>query len=192
MTKANLLWIDLEMTGLDPLEDKIVEVAAIATDFDFNKIETYQASVRTDPEFMANRMTGEFWDKNDASRQSLIKQSSSAEAKTLAEIEDDLLKIIKEKFDNEAPIYLAGNSVHQDRKFMSLAWPTLDEKLSYRMLDVSAWKIIFENRGVKFTKPELHRALDDIQGSIDELKYYLKRVKFWWIVWARSKLRAWF
>ena len=192
MTKANLLWIDLEMTGLDPLEDKIVEVAAIATDFDFNKIETYQASVRTDPEFMANRMTGEFWDKNDASRQSLIKQSSSAEAKTLAEIEDDLLKIIKEKFDNEASIYLAGNSVHQDRKFMSLAWPTLDEKLSYRMLDVSAWKIIFENRGVKFTKPELHRALDDIQGSIDELKYYLKRVKFWWIVWARSKLRTWF
>lgn len=192
MTKANLLWVDLEMTGLDPLEDKIVEVAAIATDFDFNKIETYQASVRTDPEFMTNRMTGEFWDKNDASRQSLIKQSSSAEAKTLAEIEDDLLKIIKEKFDNEAPIYLAGNSVHQDRKFMSLAWPTLDEKLSYRMLDVSAWKIIFENRGVKFTKPELHRALDDIQGSIDELKYYLKRVKFWWIVWARSKLRTWF
>ena len=178
MTKANLLWIDLEMTGLDPLEDKIVEVAAIATDFDFNKIETYQAPARTDPEFMANRMTGEFWDKNDASRQSLIKQSSSTEAKTLAEIEDDLLKIIKEKFDNEAPIYLAGNSVHQDRKFMSLAWPTLDEKLSYRMLDVSAWKIIFENRGVKFTKPELHRALDDIQGSIDELKYYLKRVKF--------------
>lgn len=166
------------MTGLDPLEDKIVEVAAIATDFDFNKIETYQASVRTDPEFMANRMTGEFWDKNDASRQSLIKQSSSAEAKTLAEIEDDLLKIIEEKFDNEAPIYLAGNSIHQDRKFMSLAWPTLDEKLSYRMLDVSAWKIIFESRGVKFTKPELHRALDDIQGSIDELKYYLKRVKF--------------
>lgn len=192
MTKANLLWIDLEMTGLDPLEDKIVEVAAIATDFDFNKIETYQASVRTDPEFMSNRMTGEFWDKNDASRQSLIKQSSSAEAKTLAEIEDDLLEVIKEKFDNEAPIYLAGNSVHQDRKFMSLAWPTLDEKLSYRMLDVSAWKIVFENRGVKFTKPELHRALDDIQGSIDELKYYLKRVKFWWIVWARNKLRTWF
>ena len=61
---------------------------------------------------------------------------------------------------------------------MSLAWPTLDEKLSYRMLDVSAWKIVFESRGVKFTKPELHRALDDIQGSIDELKYYLKRVKF--------------
>ena len=90
MTKANLLWIDLEMTGLDPLEDKIVEVAAIATDFDFNKIETYQAPARTDPEFMANRMTGEFWDKNDASRQSLIKQSSSTEAKTLAEIEDDL------------------------------------------------------------------------------------------------------
>lgn len=169
------------MTGLDPLEDKIVEVAVIATDFDFNKIETYQASVRTDPEFMTNRMTGEFWDKNDASRQSLIKQSSSVESKTLAEIEDDLLKIIEEKFDNEAPIYLAGNSIHQDRKFMSLAWPTLDEKLSYRMLDVSAWKIVFESRGVKFTKPELHRALDDIQGSIDELKYYLKRVKFWWI-----------
>ena len=72
-------------------------------------------------------------------------------------------------------IYLAGNSIHQDRKFIEDEMPKLDEILHYRMLDVSAWKVYFENAlGKKFLKPENHRALDDIRGSIEELKWYLK------------------
>ena len=64
MTKANLLWIDLEMTGLDPAIDKIVEVGAIATDFNFAKVAEYEAAIKTDTDFMRRRMVGEFWDKN--------------------------------------------------------------------------------------------------------------------------------
>ena len=61
MKKAKLLWIDLEMTGLDPQKDKILEVAAIATDMKLNEIATYEAVVKVDEEVMKSRMVGEFW-----------------------------------------------------------------------------------------------------------------------------------
>ena len=177
MTKANLLWIDLEMTGLDPAVDQIVEVGAIATDFNFTKVAEYEAAIKTDTDFMRRRMVGEFWKKNAATRDALITASSADTAKELSVVESELMQFIQDNFDTASPIYLAGNSIHQDRKFIERAWPKLNQMLSYRMLDVSAWKIIFEHYGVKFTKPELHRATSDIMGSIDELKYYLKRVK---------------
>ena len=177
MTKANLLWIDLEMTGLDPVVDKIVEVGAIATDFNFTKVAEYEAAVKVDADFMRRRMVGEFWEKNAATRDALITASSADTAKESSVVESELIQFIQDNCDMESPIYLAGNSIHQDRKFIERAWPKLDKMLSYRMLDVSAWKIIFEHYGVKFTKPEHHRATSDIIGSIEELRYYLKRVK---------------
>jgi oligoribonuclease len=76
------------------------------------------------------------------------------------------------------PIYLAGNSIWNDRQFIEREWPRLNDKLHYRMLDVTAWKIVFENHfRTKINKPEAHRALDDIEGSIEELKVYLNRIK---------------
>lgn len=177
MTKANLLWIDLEMTGLDPVVDKIVEVGAIATDFNFTKVAEYEVAIKTDTDFMRRRMVGEFWEKNAATRDALITASSADTAKELSVVESELMQFIQDNLDTASPIYLAGNSIHQDRKFIERAWPSLNKLLSYRMLDVSAWKIIFEHYGVKFTKPEQHRATSDIIGSIEELKYYLKRVK---------------
>ena len=177
MTKANLLWIDLEMTGLDLTVDQIIEVGAIATDFNFANVAEYATSVAADDEFMGRRMVGEFWEKNAATRDALIAASSAVGAKDLTTVESELVQFVQDYFDLSEPIYLAGNSIHQDRKFIERAWPKLDQMLSYRMLDVSAWKIIFEHYGVKFTKPEHHRATSDIIGSIEELKYYLKRVK---------------
>lgn len=175
---ARLLWIDLEMTGLDPERDRIVEVGAIATDFDFNEVARYQATVKVDPWLMKTRMIGQFWDEHNDSRQSLIERNDSDEARDGRLVEQELINFLKKYFDMEAPIYLAGNSIHQDRKFIEREWGELNSMLHYRMLDVSAWKIIFEQHGVKFTKPELHRAMSDIEGSMAELKYYLKRVKF--------------
>ena len=173
---ANLLWMDLEMTGLDPVQDKILEVATIATDFNFTPMARYQAAVKADPVFMKQRMVGEFWDKNDATRQALITVSGSDQAKPTEQVETELVNFVKQYFDLTQPIYLAGNSIHQDRKFIELVWPELNALLNYRMLDVSAWKIIFENRGRKFTSPDMHRAMSDIEGSINELKYYLEKV----------------
>ena len=176
MKKAKLLWIDLEMTGLDPEQDKICEVAAIATDMELNQVATYEAVVKVSDELMKDRMVGEFWEKNSASRDALIAQNASG--KPIAEVEQELLTFINQNFSSKHPVYLAGNSIHQDRKFIEREMPELNKRLHYRMLDVSAWKIYFENAlKKKFTKPENHRALDDINGSIEELKWYLTFLK---------------
>ena len=176
MKKAKLLWIDLEMTGLDPEQDKICEVAAIATDMELNQIATYEAVVKVSDELMKDRMVGEFWEKNSASRDALIAQNASG--KPITEVEQELLAFINQNFSSKHPVYLAGNSIHQDRKFIEREMPELNKHLHYRMLDVSAWKIYFENAlDKKFIKPENHRALDDINGSIEELKWYLTFLK---------------
>lgn len=178
MTKhATLLWIDLEMTGLDPVEDRILEVAAIATDWDLNEVDTYEGVVRQPIELVEQRMevSKDFWDTNLAGKEALIEQNKRGKVSEL--IEDALLKFVDDNFDLDQRVILAGNSIHQDRKFIDLAWPQLASKLHYRMLDVSAWKVVFEGKyGKKFTKPNTHRALADIKGSIEELKYYLDKV----------------
>jgi oligoribonuclease len=173
---ASLLWIDLEMTGLNDQEDKILEVAAIATDWDFNEVATYEAVVRVEPELAKTRMVGQFWDKHSTVRDQLLKQNDERGVPS-SSVESDLLAFIDEHFASDAPVYLAGNSIWNDRRFIAVEWPSLDAKLHYRMLDVSAWKLVFDNKyHKKFLKPDMHRAADDIRGSIDELKYYLKTV----------------
>lgn len=174
MKKAKLLWIDLEMTGLDPERDRILEVAAIATNWDLEELAQYEEIVKVDEKLIKERMVGEFWEKNRKSRDGLIKQNEHG--KTAGKIEDELLGFVDEWFGKE--IILAGNSIHQDRKFIDREWPRLAKRLHYRMLDVSAWKVYMEGaRGQKFTKRDLHRALDDIRGSIEELKWYVGMLK---------------
>ena len=171
--KATLLWVDLEMTGLSPVDDRILEVAAIATDWDFNEFDTLTAVVKCDEKLMRERMVGEFWEKNRESFEALMAQNNDGKAPEV--VEKELLKFVKKNFGDT--VYLAGNSIHQDRRFIEREWPKLDAKLHYRMLDVSAWKIYFENALHRsFAKPENHRALDDIRGSIEELKWYRKMI----------------
>ena len=176
MKRAKLLWIDLEMTGLDPEKDKILEIAAIATSWDLKPLATFEAIVKVDDAIIKSRMIGPFWEKNAASYKSLTEQNQSGHP--IAKVEQNLLTFLDQHFTKTEPIYLAGNSIHQDRKFIDRELPKIADKLHYRMLDVSAWKIYFENAlGKKFIKPEAHRALSDIEGSLDELKYYLTFIK---------------
>jgi oligoribonuclease len=176
MTKAKLFWVDLEMTGLDPVEDRILEVAAIATDWNFKEIATFEAVVRVDDELVKTRMVGDFWEKFSSVRDAL--QAQNTGGVIAAGVERDLLAFIDKYFGSTGRIILAGNSIHQDRKFIDHEWPALAARLHYRMLDVSAWKLVFEGKfHKKFAKPENHRALDDIRGSIEELQYYLGKLK---------------
>lgn len=171
-----ILWVDLEMTGLDPVEDRILEVGAIVTDWDFKEIARFEAVKKVGPNLMKQRMVGEFWDEFSDVRDALIAQN--ADGKNGRTVENEFLAFIDEHIGTEGKVLLAGNSIHQDRRFIANEWQRLDARLHYRMLDVSAWKVVFEGKfKKKFAKPEAHRAIDDIRGSIEELQYYLKKVK---------------
>lgn len=177
MKPTRILWIDLEMTGLDPVEDRILEVAAIVTDWDFNEIATYQAVKKVGPDLVKRRMEvgREFWDAFPVVRDTLVAQNLTG--KHGRTVEDELIAFIDEHFPEQERVLLGGNSIHQDRKFIENEWARFNERLHYRMLDVSAWKVVFEGKfGRKFAKPEAHRALEDIRGSIEELQYYLRKM----------------
>lgn len=180
-TSNKILWLDLEMTGLDPIEDRILEVGAIITDWDFKEIATYEAAIKVGPLLVEDRMHGgpskDFWQKFPAVRDALIQQNNE-HGRSGQTIEDELIALVNDHFDQDVQVLLGGNSIHMDRRFIINEWPRLDERLNYRMLDVSAFKVVFEGKyKKKFSKPEAHRALEDIRGSIMELKYYLGKVK---------------
>ncbi len=163
------------MTGLDPEVDRILEVGAIVTDWNLKEISRYEAVVRQDETLMRARMVGPFFEENSSARDALWAQNADGQPE--ATVEQQLLEFIARHIDDDKAL-LAGNSIHQDRRFIHRWMPELDSKLHYRMLDVTAWKVVFEGKyGKKFAKPEQHRALEDIRGSIQELEYYLKKVK---------------
>jgi oligoribonuclease len=181
LRQTKILWMDLEMTGLDPIQDRIMEVAVIVTDWNFKELATYEGVVKVGPRLVQKRMTkgpaAEFWNKFPDVRDALIGQNL-IKGKSGRTVENELLEFIDEHFSKNVPIILAGNSIHMDRRFIINEWPRFDDRLHYRMLDVSAWKVVFEGKyKKKFAKSEAHRALDDIRGSIEELRYYLARIK---------------
>ena len=173
---TKLLWVDLEMTGLDPVNDVILEVAAEVTDFDFKTLASYEAIVQQPKDVVVDRMQKNVWWKDfPANRDEFVAKMDTG--KPSQQVEQELLTLVAEHFGNE-PAVLAGNSIHNDRGFIRQWWPQLDLKLHYRMLDVSAWKVFMQGKyGVQFEKKEVHRAFDDIQASIAELQYYLEWFK---------------
>ena len=176
---TRLLWVDLEMTGLEVQHDVILEVAAIITDFEFNTLATYEAIVQQPADVVAERMQkNTWWQSYPENRDAFIAKTSDASvAKPSEQVEAELIGLLRQYFGDE-PAILAGNSIHNDRNFVKQWWPKLDQKLHYRMLDVSAWKVFMQGRyGMNFEKKDVHRALDDIQASIDELKHYLEWFK---------------
>jgi oligoribonuclease len=169
---TKILWVDLEMTGLDPQNDVILEVAAEITDFNFKTLESYEAGVEQERSVVVERMQKNIWWKDfPANRDEFLKKT--AVGKPLKAIEQDLVALVDKHFGKE-PAILAGNSIYNDRMFIKHWWPALDLKLHYRMLDVSAWKVLMQGKyGVVFEKDSTHRAFEDIQASIAELQYYL-------------------
>ena len=173
---TRILWVDLEMTGLDASQDVILEVAAEITDFDFKTLASYEARVQQNRDVVVDRMQKNIWWKDyPANRDEFIGKLD--EGKPSHQVERELIELIDLHFDGQ-PAILGGNSIHNDRNFIKYWWPALDLKLHYRMLDVSSLKIFMQGKyGIAFEKKEVHRAFDDIQASIAELQYYIDWLK---------------
>lgn len=172
---TKLLWVDLEMTGLRPAKDVILEIAAEITDFDFKPLASYESRIAHPQEAVAELMRANPWWETVAENRDNFLQGLEG-GKSLEQVEDELLALLNAQFGDE-PVILAGNSVHMDRQFIDQWWPRVAAKLHYRMLDVTAWKIIMQGKyGQEFPKKETHRAFDDIHESIEELQFYLDQL----------------
>jgi len=170
---TKLLWVDLEMTGLDPAKHVIVEVAAIITDFAFKELARYEAVIyHTEEVFEA----ADEWPKAQHAASGLT-QRARTNGMPEPEVVTDMALLIRQHFGDE-PAILAGNSIHSDRKFIKQWWPEVEALLHYRMLDVSSLKIYMQGKyGVEYKKTDTHRAADDIQASIAEWEYYMQWLK---------------
>jgi oligoribonuclease len=174
ITPDKILWVDLEMTGLNPTKDRILEIAAIVTDWDFNEIDTFESGVGHDPAALQLLVdANEWYSGHPEHKEDLLKLAANSQPEEFvaAKFEEFIDKHFKEQ-----PALLAGNSIHMDRQFIRHWWPDVDKRLHYRMLDVSAWKVVMIGKyGMEYEKLEKHRALDDIRESIDELEFYLTK-----------------
>ena len=161
------------MTGLDPVNDPILEIAAEITDFDFNTLASYEACIKQPNAKIVERMQKNIWWQDyPENRDEFLKKCAAG--KPITQVQTELVELLAVHFGSE-PAVLAGNSIHNDRNFIKEQMPELDLKLHYRMLDVSSWKVYMQAKyGVMFEKKEIHRAFDDIQASIAELQHYLE------------------
>lgn len=170
---TKLLWVDLEMTGLDVTRDRILEIACEVTDFDFKTLASYEAVIRQSDSVMS---TMNDWSKKQHKISGLTDRIEK-NGRPEKEVIHELVGFIKAQFGSE-PAILAGNSIHNDRNFIKQWWPEVESLLHYRMCDVSSLKIIMNCKyNTEFNKKEVHRAFDDIQASIAELQYYLDFLK---------------
>jgi oligoribonuclease len=168
----NLIWLDMEMTGLSPDTDRIIEVAMVITDSNLEVVAEAPTLVVHQPDTVLDGMDA--WNKSTHKKSGLIER---VKASTLddATVEEQMLAFLKEYVPaNISP--MCGNSICQDRRFMARWMPQLEAYFHYRNLDVSTLKEL-----AKRWKPEVakglkkhgkHEALADIYESINELKYY--------------------
>ncbi len=168
----NLVWVDMEMTGLDPDTDRIIEVAVIVTDSQLNVLAEGPVFAIHQPDEVLDRMDA--WNKGTHGRSGLIDRVKASTV-TEADAEKALIDFLK-NFVPSGKSPMCGNSICQDRRFMARGMPKLETFFHYRNLDVSTlkelckrWKPDIANG---FKKHQKHTALADIIESIEELRYY--------------------
>lgn len=169
---AELFWLDMEMTGLDVEKEVPIEVAAVVTGWDLKVLDSYHTVIKQPQKFIAAM---DDWNTKHHGESGLTALIPSGKDPSVVDKE---LAAFATKHFGENRAILTGNSISQDRLFVRRYMPLLDAKLHYRMVDVTSWKVIFNGRyNRKFAKKDGHRALDDINESIAELKFYMDFIK---------------
>ena len=172
----NLVWMDLEMTGLDVREDTILEIAVIITDSNLHIIaEGPVIAIHHDHQVIKNMND---WCQKVHYENGLVKRVEKSNY-SMEQAEQEVLSFIK-KYVQRGMSPLCGNSIYQDRKFLAKYMPILEEYFHYRLLDVSTLKILvnrwYPEVSRTYTKESKHLALDDIKDSINELNHYRNTV----------------
>jgi oligoribonuclease len=171
----NLVWIDMEMTGLQPDSDRVIEIAMLVTDPQLNVLATGPVLVVHQPDSVLDAMDS--WNKSTHAKSGLI-EKVRASTLTEADAERQAVQFLSAHVPASASP-MCGNSICQDRRFLARWMPRLEAHFHYRNLDVSTLKEL-----VKRWKPDLksfpkdgkHEALADILESLEELKFYRKSV----------------
>ena len=168
----NLIWMDLEMTGLYPETDVIIEIATIVTDKNLNILAQGPVLAIHQPDEILDAMGD--WCKEHHGNSGLTARVQNSQI-SLQEAERQTLEFVKQWVD-EKQSPLCGNSIWQDRRFLTKYMPTLEDFFHYRCVDVSTFKELAARwcPQIKegFNKESAHLALDDIIESIEELRYY--------------------
>ena len=169
---GNLIWVDMEMTGLDPDHDVVIEIATIVTDSDLNTLA--EGPVIALHQSDARLAAMDEWNTTHHNRSGLVdrvKASQYDEART----EQETLEFLQQ-WVPEGVSPMCGNSICQDRRFMARHLPRLEAYFHYRNLDVTTLKILMQRWRPELesglTKTGAHLALDDIRESISEMRYY--------------------
>lgn len=174
--KNNLIWIDLEMTGLDTVNDTIIEIATVVTDKDLNILAEGPVMAIYQEDSVLNGM--DEWNQSHHGSSGLIERVKNSEF-SLEKAEEATIAFL-EKFVPKGASPMCGNSICQDRRFMAREMPELEEYFHYRNLDVSTLKELAARWKpevlTQYTKKGAHLALDDILESIEELQFYRKAI----------------
>jgi oligoribonuclease len=175
-SKKHLVWIDCEMTGLDPGKNVLLEIATIITNYDLEIVA--RGPVLAIRASEARLAAMDRWNQRTHKKSGLLERVRS-EGVSVAEAERETLAFVR-KYCYKRTAPLCGNSIGQDKRFLAKYMPALHEFLHYKVVDVSSIKVLVKEwYGKKYESPkkqELHRAMNDIEESIAELAFYREHV----------------
>jgi len=172
MNESYLIWIDLEMTGLDPASDTIIEIATLLTDGDLHEVAVGPQLAIATPRAVLGAM--DEWNTRTHTESGLVRRCLESDT-SLAAAEHQTIAFLQQHVPARVSP-MCGNSICQDRRFLARLMPELEAYFHYRNLDVSTVKELARRWAPKvaegFSKDSSHQALEDIRDSVEELRYY--------------------
>lgn len=180
ITSPNLIWIDMEMTGLKPEKDRILEIAIIVTDSNLNILDESTDLVIHQSKIILNRMN--LWCRVNHGKSGLTEKVLKSGV-SIKNAREKIFKVIKKYCEKKKGV-LCGNSIYVDRMFLKKFFPRVEKYLNYRIIDVSSIKELAKrwypeevNEFLEHKEEDVaHRALDDIKWSINELRFYRETI----------------